>query len=492
LQNRLIVKSLHDFALKEYKEKRPTEILGYRVKLSVLLQRGFGPSIILRGIGGQAVPYLILANYGSQYRLYYFLENGRLLNAINIEKQEFELEEAKFQKATAKLFQIPKPSVPENKLEKLKKQLNDKFQQFLTQIEKQTSCKIKTTPIITVYQSPLETKLIIKREQNFIKMPLEIITHKLIDGFLLREAYSLIFPSFIKKTKHADLLRLVGAYYLLPKSLHTDWIQYWEPREPLKIKLSQLNEPSLNSYLRFLCYFGKYESTPFLDPQLEKYSSIFFNLLGKTESISEIAAQCYLQLANHQGFFIIKAALFFILANRLKEAKKVLKELSQFAQLKEIHDLRIQCEFLASFQISKIYSSKFLLESVSRDLQKLYSETFDYIKTQLFEVKRIHKLEYFSSEAIRVKLKIKNLSDIPFQNIKLTDELPKKSQIEKFSSNTFYFAQIRPSEETSCEYEFSCETPQKLPFKNGTLTFEDTYGNHYVQLIPITLLNVQK
>ena len=172
MENRLLKKKLYEIALREYRDKRPTSIIGYRVKKSVVLQRGYGPSIIVSGLKGRVVPYLLLADYGEQYRLYYYLENGLLLNATNVPKAEFERESLKFQKATTQLFQIPKPSVPEKRAEKLKKQLNEKFQQFVNLIEKQTSCKIKLVPIITIYQDPVETKLVIKRERNFIKIPL--------------------------------------------------------------------------------------------------------------------------------------------------------------------------------------------------------------------------------------------------------------------------------------------------------------------------------
>ena len=138
--------------MKEYKEKRPSEIIGYRLKLSVLLQRGLGPNLILSGLKGQTVPYLLVANYGDHYRLYYILEDGRMLSAINVPIPEFEREQLKFQKATTPLFVIPKPEVPESKIEKVKKQLNEKFHHYIDLIEKQTSAKVRNIPLITIYQ----------------------------------------------------------------------------------------------------------------------------------------------------------------------------------------------------------------------------------------------------------------------------------------------------------------------------------------------------
>ncbi|NVM54829.1 MAG: hypothetical protein HWN66_14090, partial [Candidatus Helarchaeota archaeon] len=478
MQSRLIVKQLRKKALKEYKEKRPTEIFGYRVKKSVVLHRGFGPSIIVSGLKGRIVPYLLLANYGDHYRLYYILENGVTLSAINILTSEFERERLKFQKATTQLFQIPKPPVSEKRIEKIKKQINEKFQYYIAQIEKQTSCKVKTLPIITVYQSSEETKVIIKRERNFIKFPVELISHKLIDGFLAREAYKLVFPTFIRKTKQAKLFEIMGAYLFLTKLLKKDWLQYWEPKEPFKAKLTKIGEAKFYLLLQFLCYLGKYESTLFLDSQIGKIISIFPELAQKTDKMPDIAAQCYLQLANHEGYFIIKAAFFFILANRFKEAKKALKELSKFTQSDQIRSLRVQCEHLVSLQLAKFYSSGLDLNLFASDIQELYTVTLEHVKIQVLEVKRIHKQRVSTSESITIELKIKNLTDLTFLNIKLTDNPPKKSQLELLSSNTFHFTQLSPNEKITCEYQVSCKTPQKIWFKNGHLSFEDNYNNH--------------
>lgn len=491
LQDRLITQKLRKFALKEYKEKRPTEIFGYRVKKSILLQRGFGPSIILSGLKGKVAPFLILANYGDHYRLYFILENGVTLNAINIPAKEFERERLKFQKATTQLFQIPRPEVPKKKLEKIKKQINEKFHQYVALIEKQTSCKIKNVPIITIYQSPVESKLVIKRERDFIKLPLELISHKLIDGFIAREAYRQLFPVFIRKTEHSKLFGLIGTFFLLPKTLKEDWLQYWEPKVKFKKKLTQINEPLFNLLLRFLWYLGKHEISPFSDAQLKKIYKIFPKLAKKTENLPDIAAQCYLQLANHKGYFILKASFFFILANRLKDARQALKELSKFTQSDEIRDLRIQCEYLLTFQLAKIYSSDLNLESYAPDVQGLFSEILNHIKNQVLEVKRIHKQKGSPSKSIKIKFNIRNLSDLTLNNIKLVDNLPKKSQAEVVGPNSFNFSQLSPKQNVTCKYKITSNVPQKIWFKNGNLTFQDSHGNHYVQTISSTVLHIE-
>lgn len=488
MQNRAIVKRLYELALKEYREKRPIGIVGYRVKLSILLQRGYGPSLILSGLKGQAVPFLLLANYGDNYRLYYMLEDGRMINAINIPTPDFEREQLKFQKATTKLFEIPKPEVPENKIEKLKKQMNQKFQHFIELIEKQTSCKVKNIPLITIYQKPFEEKLVIKRESNFIKIPLELITHNLIEGFLITEAYRLIFPKFVQKSKQMRLFRNIGAYFLISKTLKQDWLDYWEPKEPFKAKVTQINESLFHSFVRFLCYLGKFETDSFSDEQFEKIFSIFSEISLKIESDPEIAAHCYLQLANHQGIFILKAALFFILANKMDDTVKILKELAKFTQSEDIQNTRKYCEQLATFQLSKIYSSPSEMQLIPSNIQKLFTNALEQIKSQVLEIRRLHREKAPLNEPISIKLKIRNRTDLTFQNINLKDELPKKQSVILHSPNSFQFTQISPKKDTIVEYQLSCGISSKIRFDSGSATFEDFYGNRYIQSIPSTMI----
>lgn len=488
MQNRAIVKRLYELALKEYREKRPVGIVGYRVKLSVLLQRGYGPSLILSGLKGQAVPFLLLANYGDNYRLYYILEDGRMISAINIPTADFEREQLKFQKATTKLFEIPKPEVPENKIEKVKKQLNEKFQHYIEVIKKQTSCNVRKIPLITIYQPSLEEKLVIKREPDFIKFPLELVTHNLIDGFLITEAYKLIFPKFVRKTKQMRLFCNIGAYFLLTKTLKQDWLDYWEPKMPFKAKITQLNEPLFHSFIHFLCYLGKFETDSFDDEQFEKIFSIFSEISLKTESNPEIAAHSYLQLANHEGLFVLKAALFFILANKMDDALKILKELAKFTQSEDIKKIRILCEQLATFQLSKIYSASVEIESISLNIQKLFIGALEQIKNRVLEIKRLHKENARVDESITIKLEIRNMTDLTFQNLVLKDELPKKRFINLISSNTFQFAQILPKKIVKVEYQLSTHIPSKIRFDNGSITFEDSYGNRYTQSISPTFI----
>ena len=474
--------------MKEYKEKRPSEIIGYRLKLSVLLQRGLGPNLILSGLKGQTVPYLLVANYGDHYRLYYILEDGRMLSAINVPIPEFEREQLKFQKATTPLFVIPKPEVPESKIEKVKKQLNEKFHHYIDLIEKQTSAKVRNIPLITIYQTPLDEKLVIKRESDFIKFPLELITSDLIEGFLITEAYRLVFPQFVQKTKHMRPLWNIGAYFLLAKTLKAEWLNYWEPKEPLRDRITQIDEALFHSFVHFLSYLGKFETIAFEDEQFEKTFSIFSKISPKTASNPEIAAQCYLQLANHQGSFILKAALFFILAKKMDEAVKILKELAKYSLTEEIQKARTFCEQLATGQLSKLYSPSFEVASIPPEIQKLFNEAFEQIKGHVLEIKRLHKEKGTLNDPITVKIELRNITDLTFQNVVLKDELPSKLGISILSANTFHLPRISPKQIITLEYQISCGFKSKMRFDTGSIAFEDAYGHRYIQPITPTIL----
>lgn len=491
MEDRRIKKRLYEIALKEYKDKRPKEITGYRVKKSVLLQRGYGPSIIISGLGGQLVPFLLLANYGDQYRLYYLVETGMIVNAINVPKNEFERELLKFEKATAKLFQIPKPQVPEKKVEKIKQQLNDKFHNYLALIEKQTSCKLRTAPIITVYQTSSETQPIIKRTPDFIKLPIELLSHNLLEGYLLREAYRLILPPFLIQTDHAKLFATFGAYFHLPKSLKLDWIQLWEQKYALKTLLPRLNDQQFHAFLQFLCYLGKYESEPFEDKQIHTLFTYFPELHKTTQSPPEMAAHCYLKLANHEGLYNLKAALFFILADQSKAAKKVLHELSRFSQSKEIETLRIHAEYLASIHLSKLYSAGPLSPSAYLGMKAIFTDALEFVKKHIIEVKRIHPSEAKYMNPVDITIKLKNVSDLTLQNIKIVDQPSKKTKVAILSPPSFNFSVLAPGKELTCHYQLQFENPQKITFSQGVLTYEDSLGNHYVQSLSATTIQLK-
>jgi hypothetical protein len=478
-------------ALKEYREKRPSSVTGFRVKKAVILQRGYGPSIIVSGLKGQVPPYLLLADYGDHYRLYYLLENGITLNAINIPKAEFIREELKFQKATSQLFQIPKATVPESKLEKLKTQINAKFQNYLSSIEKQTSCAPKHVPIITIYQDPLETKAIIKRERDLLKFPLELITHQLLDGFIAREAYRLALPSFIKKTTQRKLLELIGPYYLIAKTLQTDWLRFWDKKFQLKAKVTQLPESFFHTYLQFLNYLAAYESSYLSDPQLDKILATFSRLSQEIGSNPRLAAYCYLDLDDHDPVSKIKASLFFILATQLKDATDALKQIPKKSQQPGIQQLKTYCKDLVTYHLSRVYATELESTVNSLRIEKLMNEAVALIKSSVLLVERIHAKSYPLDEPITITLRVKNLSDLVLKEIATTDNLPSKAQLQLITSNKFYFTQIRPQQTLTCEYEITGSAPQKVWFKNGRLTFEDTYGNHYVQTIPPTHLQMK-
>ncbi len=478
-------------ALKEYKEKRPTSVTGFRVKKAVILQRGYGPSIILSGLKGQVPPYLLLADYGDHYRLYYLLENGITLNAINIPKAEFAREELKFQKATSQLFQIPKAAVPESKLEKLKKQINAKFQNYLSSIEKQTSCAPRHLPIITVYQDPLETKAIIKCERDLLKFPLELITHQLLDGFIAREAYKLALPPFIKKAAQRKLLELIGSYYLIAKTLQADWLRFWDRKFQLKEKIHQFSESFFYTYLQFLNYIGAYETSYLSESQLDKILTTFSRLYQEIESKHILAANCYLNLDASDSISKIKAALYFILATQLKDAADALKQIPKKSQQPGIQQLKTYCKDLVTYHLSRVYSTDLESPITSLRIEKLMNDAVAQIKSSVLLVERLHAKSSPLDEPITVTLRIRNLSDLLLKEITITDNFPSKAQLQLTSPNKFYFTQIPPQQAITCEYEISGSIPQKIWFKNGRLTFEDTYGNHYVETIPPTYLQMK-
>lgn len=491
MQDRFIIKKLYDFSLKEYREKRPTEIIGYRVKKSVLLHRGYGPSIIVSGLQGQIVPFLILANYKEYVRLYYIIENGAIINAINIDMRDFQQEQLKFEKATKKLFQIPKSTVPEKKIEKIKQQLNEKFHNFISQIEKLTAIKFKQVPLITIYQEPIESKIIIKREKDVIKLPLELINHALLEGFLAREALRLIIASFVQNTEHAKKLELMGSYHLINKSLQQDWRQFWSKKSHIEKQMISLKQQLFFNYLNFLNFIGKYEMKRINDSKLQLILTTFSEFSPETERFPELAAKAYLDIANGEEYFLLRTALFYLLAHNPKNALKCLKEIPKSSKSENYSELFNYCEGIASYRFINILSSESNFKSIPLEFQDHFRDAFTEIQKQLLEIQRTHPQKSALNKSITIKFKIKNPTDLTFKNLRLSDPLPKRTVYEIIGNDSFYFPELTPNQTLSCEYELICTSPQKnFLFKNGNITFEDTFNNNYVQIIEITSIQI--
>ncbi len=246
---------------------------------------------------------------------------------------------------------------------------------------------------------------------------------------MITEAYRLVFPQFVQKTKHIRPLWNMGAFFLLSKTLKQEWLNYWETNEPLKDKITKINEALFHSFVHFLPYLGKFDTISFEDEPFEKTPSIFSKFSPKTTSTPEIAVQCYLQLAYHQESFILKAALYFILAKKMNEAVKNLKELAKFFLTEEIQKARTFCEQLATGQLSNLYSPSFDVASIPLNIQKLFNEAFEQVKSRVLEIKGLHKDKGTLNEPITVKIEIRNITDLTFQNAILKAELASKPRV---------------------------------------------------------------
>jgi hypothetical protein len=205
----------------------------------------------------------------------------------------------------------------------------------------------------------------------------------------------------------------------------------------------------------------------------------------------ELAANCYVNLAEYEELFGIKAVLFYILANQLKAAKDALKRIPKKPKSTLIHALKGYCEDLTSYRFSKLLNSDVGAAFASANLNTLFTEAFDVLKAHIISVERLHAPKYPINETITVQLKIKNLSDLWFHSININDELSKKTTVDLISPNKFYFTKLQPRDTRTCEYELAASSAQKLWFKNGRLTFEDPSGNHYVVTIPPTSLQIK-
>jgi hypothetical protein len=79
MEPRSVLKSLHEFARRELREKKADRVYIRRIKMAPTLRRGWLPDILVRGIKG--VHYLVCVFSGDVMRVYYINKGGESLGA---------------------------------------------------------------------------------------------------------------------------------------------------------------------------------------------------------------------------------------------------------------------------------------------------------------------------------------------------------------------------------------------------------------------------
>ena len=96
------IKKLIKFARREFKEKHPQEVKVLRIKGETILREGFLPFLSIRK--KETIQFVVLVDYGNNYRFYEFSKEAVMLGAENKEKSE-KLEKD-LAKSTSKIFHI--------------------------------------------------------------------------------------------------------------------------------------------------------------------------------------------------------------------------------------------------------------------------------------------------------------------------------------------------------------------------------------------------
>jgi hypothetical protein len=86
MESRSVLKSLHEFARRELREKKADRVYIRRVKMESTLRRGWLPDILVREIKG--IYYLVCVFSGDVMRVYYMSKSGESLGASDFTGEE--------------------------------------------------------------------------------------------------------------------------------------------------------------------------------------------------------------------------------------------------------------------------------------------------------------------------------------------------------------------------------------------------------------------
>jgi len=105
MESRFILKKIVKFGRKEYYEKKPVSIKVLKMKGTQIFSAG-GPLKIMSITRTEDPYYLVISEYISEARIYYFSKKGVLLGAENFEKNSKLLKEVK--NSTVVKYKLPK------------------------------------------------------------------------------------------------------------------------------------------------------------------------------------------------------------------------------------------------------------------------------------------------------------------------------------------------------------------------------------------------
>ena len=415
--SRKIPKILKSLAIKEFKEKRPKRIEIRRAKNSQILRRGFGPQV--RVMREENILFLMILNYGIEYRMYYLTGNARIVGADNFTKKEYKKNEKKINKYTKIIYKIIKTEPKRLTIEDIKNQINQDFKDIYKKLKRLLDINIKNLPYITITKEISKHNLnfgIYKREKDIITLSNELQNLK---GVLYREIFRLIIPKYIVN-KTLDRLCLLLVYPFLNKVEQEEWIQNWESIEKISFILEKFTSERVIRLIKILLGLDRYNTINFKDKESARLIQLVIENL-EIENENFLFSTIYFSFYNNNQVEDSdqkdKCLQYTICYHFLDNNTKNIYELISKVKDENIKELFTELYYLDLIYIEKSYR---ILEFNNKKFEKLIQTVKKHQIDKLIKIKieSIFKEVQINSD-LKIKCEIINNSKNKFRHLKL-------------------------------------------------------------------------
>ncbi len=481
-------KKLYGFAVKEYKEKKPKNIQGYMIKKRSIFSKGFSPSFQLQSQLTLQISYLIIVNYGSTVRVYYFSSELLQLGAKNLNSKEFMKMMKKIKKSVKKIFEVPhktKEQLIEEKrtayskiishLKHLRldfKELQEKFDREHKAIRKKTGLKGKLKTVTLTDKKLTNIKRFgVMIKESYLYISLYCLNSKYLNIIVFREIILSLLPGWIDDSLKIDLAFL-GTCCLISATERDLLLEKWSPPgDPNLIRM--LDGEKLVPIIGFLAYLNKYIDIPSLT---EEETKILFRLMLEEHSRGHawMAERFFSNLVPDneitRDIFIAKRLLFRFLSGEHVEANQI--KFGTFSK---------PCLSLATRKLFDFYETYQRLEKIPRGLNHLIQDVLKKINP----VQITRNFTRKDKSWIELSIIISNNSDLILAPKKIRDSSYSGLDVK----GDLNFKKLYPESVMELKIQVNLPEGQSFTLSPIQLTLIDDFKNEYHVKVPSMMIH---
>ncbi|MHA1269134.1 MAG: hypothetical protein ACTSPY_05045 [Candidatus Helarchaeota archaeon] len=475
IKSREIPKVLRDLAKKEFISKRPDRVEIRKAKNTQILRRGFGPQISVFS-QEKSIPFLMILNYKTIFRVYHISADARIVGGQNFTKTEFEQIKKKINKYTDIIYKIVRPKPKEITIEDIKDQINQDFQKIAKKLGNEINIQFRKLPYLSINNKMCKNNLrfgVYSEKNNIITLSDEFIGKNLKIIFI-RELFRLILPKFLDETS-LNRLSLLGTYQFI-KNSEKEWLEnIWNSIEKIPFNLKNFNRENVLKLFDILIKFDKFNNIKFNEKENIKLIQLMSEKIN-LQNYNHIFSEVYFSLYNDVQFndvnkkmnCLIYAICYLFLNNSYDLIPELINKLDNV-------QIRNLFQYLNTFNWIQSENAFRNLELNNKKFRNLVNNVMKHIRNNLIEVKMtlINK-EVQIDTNFEIKIKIANKSKNSFNSLEIKGVYYKPKNIIKIlDQEHLEIYKLEAGDIISIIYKFKALKSGKIMIKGITLVCKD-------------------